>query len=216
MDRLSNLLSRFGVRANLFYDGDLCGSASYDGAERRGYIHLLQAGSVTLLGPDRKDLQLTRPSLIFMPRPAKHQLFAGESDGAKLLCASMEFEGGIDNPLSASLPDCLVLALDDLPMLADTLEWMFAEAANVHCGREAALERLFELLIILLLRYLLRVSLAQKLMREGRSITLIAAQVGYESPSALSRAFRRKTGLSPRDWLKDLAGENDGKRPKAL
>ncbi|EPD9603693.1 cupin domain-containing protein, partial [Escherichia coli] len=155
MDRLSNLLSRFGVRANLFYDGDLCGSASYDGAERRGYIHLLQAGSVTLLGPDRKDLQLTRPSLIFMPRPAKHQLFAGESDGAKLLCASMEFEGGIDNPLSASLPDCLVLALDDLPMLADTLEWMFAEAANVHCGREAALERLFELLIILLLRYLL-------------------------------------------------------------
>ena len=132
MDRLSNLLSRFGVRANLFYDGDLCGSASYDGAERRGYIHLLQAGSVTLLGPDRKDLQLTRPSLIFMPRPAKHQLFAGESDGAKLLCASMEFEGGIDNPLSASLPDCLVLALDDLPMLADTLEWMFAEAANVH------------------------------------------------------------------------------------
>ena len=120
MDRLSNLLSRFGVRANLFYDGDLCGSASYDGAERRGYIHLLQAGSVTLLGPDRKDLQLTRPSLIFMPRPAKHQLFAGESDGAKLLCASMEFEGGIDNPLSASLPDCLVLALDDLPMLADT------------------------------------------------------------------------------------------------
>ena len=155
MDRLSNLLSRFGVRANLFYDGDLCGSASYDGAERRGYIHLLQAGSVTLLGPDRKDLQLTRPSLIFMPRPAKHQLFAGESDGAKLLCASMEFEGGIDNPLSASLPDCLVLALDDLPMLADTLEWMFAEAAHVHCGREAALERLFELLIILLLRYLL-------------------------------------------------------------
>ncbi|EMC8226440.1 helix-turn-helix transcriptional regulator, partial [Pseudomonas aeruginosa] len=53
---------------------------------------------------------------------------------------------------------------------------------------------------------------AQKLMREGRSITLIAAQVGYESPSALSRAFRRKTGLSPRDWLKDLAGENDGKK----
>ncbi|WP_059360535.1 MULTISPECIES: helix-turn-helix domain-containing protein, partial [Enterobacteriaceae] len=46
----------------------------------------------------------------------------------------------------------------------------------------------------------------------ARSITLIAAQVGYESPSALSRAFRRKTGLSPRDWLKDLAGENDGKK----
>jgi AraC-like DNA-binding protein len=278
MDRLSTLLSQFGVRANLFYSGKLCGLASYDGAEGRGYIHLLQAGSVTLRGPDRKDLLLIRPSLVFMPRPSRHQLFAGESEGAQLLCASMEFEGGIDNPLSASLPDCLVLSLDELPMLADTLEWMFSEAAGSHCGREAALERLFELLVILLFRHLLdhhqlrtgimagladprlsrsllqihnaphlawsiaglasesnmsraayavhfraiigqtpadyllswRISLAQKRLREGRSITLIAAEVGYESPSALARAFRRKTGYSPRDWMKDVAGGEVG------
>ncbi len=278
MDRLSTLFSQFGVRANLFYNGRLCGLASYDGAQGRGYVHLLQAGSVTLLGADRKDLLLTRPSLIFMPRPSRHQLFANESEGAQLLCASMEFEGGIDNPLAASLPDYLVLSLDELPMLADTLKWMFGEAASAHCGREAALERLFELLIILLFRHLLdhqqlrtgmmagladprlarslvqihnaperawsiaqlasesnmsraayavhfrdvigqtpaeyllswRISLAQKRLREGRSITLIAAEVGYESPSALARAFRRKTGCSPRDWVKDLAGEDDG------
>ena len=278
MDRLSTLLSQFGVRANLFFNGKLCGLSSYDGAEGRGYIHLLQAGNVTLLGPDRKDVPLTRPSLIFLPRPSRHQLFASESEGAQLLCASMAFEGGVDNPLSASLPDCLVLSLDELPMLADILKWMFGEAADVHCGREAALERLFELLIILLFRHLLdhhqlrtgmmagladsrlarslvqihnaperswsiaqlasesnmsraayavhfravigqtpadyllswRISLAQKRLREGRSITLIAAEVGYESPSALARAFRRKTGYSPRDWMKDLAGEDDG------
>jgi AraC-like DNA-binding protein len=252
--------------------------ASYDGTDQRGHIHLLQAGAVTLLGLDRKDLLLTRPSLIFLPRPRRHQLFAGEPEGAQLLCASMKFEGGIDNPLSASLPDLLVLSLDELPLLADTLRWMFVEAAGGHCGREAALDRLFELLIILLFRHLLdhhqlrtgmmagladprlarslvqihnaphrpwsiaelasesnmsraayavhfrtvigqtpadyllswRISLAQKRLREGRPITLIAAEVGYESPSALARAFRRKTGCSPRDWMKDLAGEGDG------
>ncbi|QQO01134.1 helix-turn-helix transcriptional regulator [Pseudomonas sp. SW-3] len=278
MDRLSTLLSQFGVRANLFYNGKLCGMASYDGADTRGHIHLLQAGSLTLLGLDRKDLLLTRPSLIFLPRPRRHQLFANEPEGAQLLCASMEFEGGVDNPLSASLPDLLVLPLDELPMLADTLRWMFVEAAGGHCGREAALDRLFELLIILLFRHLLdhhqlhtgmiagladsrlarslvqiqnaphrpwsiaelasesnmsraayavhfravigqtpadyllswRISLAQKRLREGRPITLIAAEVGYESPSALARAFRRKTGYSPRDWMKDSAGEADG------
>lgn len=277
MDRLSTLLSQFGVRANLFYNGNLCGMASYDGADQRGHIHLLQAGSVTLQGADRKDLLLTQPSLIFLPRPSRHQLFAGEPEGARLLCASMKFEGGVDNPLSASLPDCLVLSLDELPLLADTLKWMFSEAAGGHCGREAALDRLFELLIILLFRHLLdhhqlrtgmmagladmrlarslvqmhnapdrawsvadlasesnmsraayavhfravigqtpadyllswRISLAQKRLREGRPITLIAAEVGYESPSALARAFRRKTGYSPRDWMKDLAGEGD-------
>ena len=49
-----------------------------------------------------------------------------------------------------------------------------------------------------------RVSLAQKLLREGRAINLIAADVGYDSPSALTRAFRRKTGVSPREWSKAL------------
>ncbi|VVP31582.1 hypothetical protein PS865_04389 [Pseudomonas fluorescens] len=135
MDRLSTLLSQFGVRANLFYSGRLCGLAPYEGAEECGYVHLLQAGSVTLRGADRKELLLIQPSLIFMPRPSRHQLFAGESEGAQLLCATMEFEGGVDNPLSASLPDCLVLSLDEFPMLADTLKWMFREAADLQGGR---------------------------------------------------------------------------------
>lgn len=272
MDRLSTLLSQFGVRANLFHSGKLCGVASYDGADQRGHIHLLQAGSVTLRGPDGHDLLLTRPSLIFLPRPSRHQLIPDEPEGARLLCASMKFDGGVDNPLSASLPDLLVLSLDELPLLADTLRWLFGEAAAGHCGREAMLDRLFELLIILLLRHLLdqqalstgmmagladsrlvrslvqmhnaphrawsvaelaresnmsraayaahfrsvigqtpadyllswRISLAQKRLREGRPITLIADEVGYESPSALARAFRRKTGSSPRDWMKSL------------
>jgi AraC-like DNA-binding protein len=278
MDRLSTLFSQFGVRANLFYNGKLCGMASYDSADQRGHIHLLQAGSVTLLLPDRKDQLLSQPSLIFLPRPSRHQLFAREPEGAQLLCAAMQFEGGVDNPLSASLPDLLVLSLDELPLLADTLKWMFGEAAGGHCGREAALDRLFELLIILLFRHLLdhrqlstgmmagladarlarslvqmhnapqrawsvaelagesnmsraayavhfrsvigqtpadyllswRISLAQKRLREGRPIALIATEVGYESPSALARAFRRKTGCSPRGWMKDLTGEEDG------
>ena len=45
-----------------------------------------------------------------------------------------------------------------------------------------------------------RISLAQKRLREGKPIALIAEEVGYESPSALARAFRRKTGVSPREW----------------
>jgi AraC-like DNA-binding protein len=277
MDRLSTLLSQFGVRANLFFSGKLCGISSYDGAEPRGHVHLLQAGTLTLKVPGAGDMLLARPSLIFLPRPSRHQLIADESEGAKLLCALLEFDGGASNPISASLPDFLVLSLDELPLLADTLKWLFSEAAGGHCGREAVLDRLFELLIILLLRHLLdhhqlstgmmagladsrlsrsliqmhnapqrpwsvaelanesnmsraayavhfrnvlgqtpadyllswRISLAQKRLREGRPITLIADEVGYESPSALARAFRRKTGYSPRDWMKSLTGEGN-------
>ncbi|MDI1332488.1 helix-turn-helix domain-containing protein [Pseudomonas sp.] len=41
-----------------------------------------------------------------------------------------------------------------------------------------------------------RISLAQKLLRQGKPAVLVAEQMGYESPSALARAFRRKTGVS--------------------
>lgn len=274
MDRLSTLMSRFGVRANLFYNGKLCGVQDYGGVDQHGHIHLLKAGTVTVQGVEKRDMVLSQPSLIFFPRPRQHRLFSDEADGARLLCASMVFEGGIDNPLSASLPDMLVLPLNELPMLATTLTWMFEEAAEGHCGKDAVINRLFELLIILLFRHLLdhnqlrtgviagladprlvhslisvhdaphlpwsiaelaeesnmsrsayaahfrtivgqtpaeyllswRVSLAQKLLREGRAINLIAIEVGYESPSALSRAFRRKTGVSPREWIKSTSG----------
>ncbi len=50
-----------------------------------------------------------------------------------------------------------------------------------------------------------RVSLAQKRLRDGRPMALIADEVGYESPSALARAFRRKIGTSPREWLQAQA-----------
>ncbi|MFJ3483289.1 cupin domain-containing protein [Pseudomonas sp. NPDC090202] len=270
MDRLSTLLSLFGVRANLFYSGELCGTSLFDGADQRGNIHLLQEGNLRLEVDGRPVKDLTRPSLIFIPRPSRHRLIAADTHGARLQCASLEFAGGGSNPLAASLPDMIVLALDELPMLADAVQWLFVEAAGDHCGRDAALDRLFELIVIQLFRYLLdnhtldsgmmagladarlarslvkvhdqpqqpwsvsdlaresnmsrasyaahfkdvigqtpadyllswRVSLAQKLLREGRPMALIAEQVGYESPSALARAFRRKAGLNPRDWMK--------------
>ncbi|MDO3651407.1 hypothetical protein Q3A91_31105, partial [Nocardia mangyaensis] len=48
LDRLSTLLSRFGVRANLFYNDKLCGVQAFSGADQHGHIHLLKAGTVTV------------------------------------------------------------------------------------------------------------------------------------------------------------------------
>lgn len=44
-------------------------------------------------------------------------------------------------------------------------------------------------------------ALARGWLREGRPIKLLADDLGYASPSALSRAFTARVGLSPRDWL---------------
>lgn len=276
MDRLSTLLTHFGVSAGTFHSGDFCGVTAFDGEQATGHLHLLQAGELTLRLADGQELQLNEPTLIFFPRPYRHRLFASEASGTQLVCASLEFDGGAGNALAAALPEYLVLKLDSMPTMAGTLDWLFSEAFGGICGREAMMDRLFELLVIQLLRHILtrrdqtpgmmagladprlarplslmhdspgkawtvaelsaaanmsrasfaeyfrsvvgqtpvdylvswRISLAQKRLREGKSIALIADEVGYESPSALARAFRRKTGTSPREWLQDA------KRPR--
>ncbi|MBV4457822.1 AraC family transcriptional regulator [Pseudomonas sp. COR58] len=268
MDRLSTLLTHFGVNAGTFHSGAFCGVSAYGGEQACGHVHLLQAGEVLLKPGNDPELTLNEPTLIFFPRPLAHRLFADESMGTQLVCASLTFDGGSGNALASALPDYLVLKLTDIPELGSTLAWLFKEAFDGHCGREAVMDRLFELLVILLLRHLIsrrdqqpgmmagladprlsralalmhdeparawsvaelaaaanqsragfaehfrrvvgqtpldyllswRISLAQKRLREGRPIALIAEEVGYDSPSALARAFRRKTGQSPRQW----------------
>src|SRR5690606_12196679 len=45
-----------------------------------------------------------------------------------------------------------------------------------------------------------RIGLVQQALRRGRSLKVVAADVGYGSEAALSRAFKAQTGQSPREW----------------
>lgn len=271
MDRLSTLISNFGVRAGVFHSGGLCGVASYGADEQdSGHMHLLRAGQVTLQLEDGTRTDINEPSLVFFPRRNRHQLLAGEGARTELVCGSLSFDGGRANPLVAALPEYLVLPMQSLSTLDLTLNWLFAEAFGEQCGRLAVMDRLFELLVIQLLRHVLeqrivdrgmlagltdprlakalhvihhqpgepwtveslattanmsranfaaqfrevigqspadylldwRIGLAQKRLRDGQAIARVAEEVGYDSASALARAFRRKVGASPRDWLR--------------
>ncbi|MEP7157349.1 MAG: AraC family transcriptional regulator, partial [Betaproteobacteria bacterium] len=45
-----------------------------------------------------------------------------------------------------------------------------------------------------------RIRMAQRALRDGHSLKMIAVDVGYGSEAALSRAFKAQCGLSPREW----------------
>lgn len=47
-----------------------------------------------------------------------------------------------------------------------------------------------------------RISVAQSEMKKGKPIAVIANEVGYENVSGLSKAFKKKTGQSPTEWLR--------------
>ncbi len=273
MDRLSTLLAQFGMHATTIYGGTLGDEMGFDTMDRTAKLHLLRSGDVVFQMEQQKLLLITEPSLLFIPRPCCHSLSpaAGQQSAQhpQLVSAALKFDGGLDNPLTTALPAYVLMPLADISMLSGNLDWLFDEAFAQHCGKNAVLNRLFELVVIQLLRYMManrsvstgmmagladlrlskavtlmhdqpakawsvaelasaasmsrasfaakfhkvvgitpadylvswRVSLTQKLLREGRPIALIADEVGYESPSALARTFRRKTGSSPREWL---------------
>lgn len=269
MDRLSTLLAQFGMHATTVFAAPMPAELTIAASEHCARLHLVRHGDVLFQRGQQKMVRICQPSLLLLPRPATHRLLAPAGSQAELVSATLSFDGGLDNPLTLALPDYLLLPLSDIPLLHSNLDWLFAEAFAAHCGKNAVLNRLFELAMIQLLRHLMasqtlatgmmagladlrlakavtlmhdqparawtiaelaaaasmsrasfaarfhkvvgitpaeylaswRVSLTQKLLREGRPIALIADQVGYESPSALARTFRRKTGNSPREWL---------------
>jgi AraC-like DNA-binding protein len=68
-----------------------------------------------------------------------------------LVTAAVDF-GGVHNPLMNALPDQVSVETNDAPALRDTTAAFVAEALDSRCGRSAALNRLCEVIVLLLLR----------------------------------------------------------------
>ncbi len=202
-----------------------------------------------------------------------HRFISDSERGADFVCANLSFEGGSANPIAAALPPFVCLPLDQLHGCEAVLNLLFTEAHEQYCGRQAMLDRLFEVVLIQVLRQLMeqkktqvgmlggmahpqlrhaltsmhdephkewcledlaavcgmsrsvfansfrdtvgatpgaylqrwRVGLAQKALLAGKSLKLIAQDVGYGSEAALSRAFKAQSGRSPREWRKEAS-----------
>lgn len=281
IDRLSGLLSRFRVQAQLHHSGSLCGLTHFDATDGHGYLHVLRKGQLKITHPSAKrsgsqvptTVQIDEPTLLFYPRPLTHQFHNPPREGSDFTCARLVFDGGIDNPLARALPPFMAVPLRLVPGLEAALALLFAETDQVRCGQRLMADRLFEVVVLQLLRWLLdhpneagiqpglitglsdprlarvlvalhdepgqmwslermadcagmsrtafattfkevlnqtpadyladwRMALAQSRLREGRPIKQLAQELGYANPSALTRAFTARLGLSPRDWLK--------------
>lgn len=81
-----------------------------------------------------------------------------------------------------------------------------ALAREVYLSRSAFAERFTQRVGMPPMRYLAvwRMQVAAQRLREGRrSVAQIAAEVGYESEAAFTRAFKREHGMAPAAWRRD-------------
>jgi AraC-like DNA-binding protein len=220
MDRLSLLLQRFSLSAGVFYSGQICGIHDFERDPQRGHVHLVKRGPVSLIGGPGGSLTIQEPSLLFIPRPEAHRLVANDRDGADVVCASIQFGGGGRNPITDSLPSLVIVPLAELPGTPALLELVYEEAFGELCGRQAALDRLCELLLIRLLRHCLDHGLAKSGALAGLADPRLAKALTamFDDPThpwelsemasraGMSRArfavhFREMTGDTPADFL---------------
>ena len=159
LDRLSGLLERFRVRAHLFHAGPLCGVTHFDALPGRGFLHVLRRGSMEVRHPGAgaasQRITVDVPTLLFYPRPLAHDFHNAPRDGADFVCATLDFDGGEQHPLARALPALVVLPLAAVDGLAQTLALLFAETERVRCGQRLLADRLFDVLLVQLLRWLL-------------------------------------------------------------
>lgn len=269
MDPLSPLIARFALNARVFYSGALCGAVDFDHSLGLGFLHVLRRGSLRVVQPGQAPVTIDEPSLLFVSGPSAHRFEVYDRDGAELVCAFIDFGSGTGNPVLRSMPNLLVVPLNAIPGVEATLALLFDEAFEQQVGRDAAVDRLAEYFVVLLLRHVIsagviaggvlaalgepklakalmaiherpgfawtveslanragmsrarfalhfrdtvgaapldyltewRVSVAQTLLRRGKSLKVVAPAVGYASPAAFARVFSKRVGVSPFEWL---------------
>lgn len=227
VDRLSALLERFRVRTHLFHAGALCGVTHFDARPGRGFLHVLRRGEMVVTHRARsgapRRLAVAEPTLLFYPRPLEHQFHNAPADGADFVCATVDFDGGPRHPVVAALPPVLVLPLHAVDGLEQTLALLFAETERLRCGQRLLADRLFEVLLLQLLRWLLdhphqagmpaglvfglahpKLSRALTAMHQDPGaawdLAAMARQAGM-SRSAFAAQFKQQMGSTPAGYL---------------
>ncbi len=159
VDRLSTLLERFRLRTRMSFSGPMCGKHVFAQKANKAYLHVLRSGSMEIRHPGAKEvpvhIKLQEASLILYPRPFTHHFHNAPRDGSDFTCAEIEFEGGQSHPIVQALPPLVVLPLAEVDGLQASLNLLFAETEHVRCGHRVLADRLFEVVLIQLLRWLL-------------------------------------------------------------
>jgi AraC-like DNA-binding protein len=217
IDPFAALFAHVTPRAKTFFAGSLCETAEFAGG---GHLHLLKGGALTLTRAGEADIALNEPALMLFPRGRAHGFVTDRGRGADLVCATVNLGGDQGNPIGQGLPELIVLPLAAHAMLAPVCDLLIGEAFSGAGGRDAALDRLFDYLLILIVRHVVasgsvttgvlagladpHLAKALTAMHEAPKTrwTLDAlAEIAGMSRTRFAENFRTQVGRTPMDYL---------------
>lgn len=217
MDPFAALFAHATPKARTFFTGTLCKTVQYPDV---GHLHFLKDGELRLVQSGQNDLRFNAPTLLFFPRGRVHSFAADPERGADLVCATVELGSAEGNPIGKGLPELVVLPLASHPALMPICDLLLGEAFSERGGRQQALDRLFDYLLILIVRHVVesggvstgvlaglvdpRLARALTAIHEApkKSWTLddLAAIAGM-SRTRFAEYFRTRIGRTPIDYL---------------
>ncbi len=170
-DPLSLLLTRLALSAEVYVDGNFCGTWAVDTAgSRRIPFHLIGSGEAWLHFGKEGPQRLVEKDIVLFPRdahhiisqsnerPEEHQVNTPMSnDGATthMVCGFFEFKNALVYPLLDALPEVVVLRADSSRQ-ARRIQWlidlMLMELRDAKPGSYAVVDQLAYLLFVEILR----------------------------------------------------------------
>jgi AraC family transcriptional regulator, activator of mtrCDE len=172
-DLLSEILVRSRVRASVFASMSVCGAwrVNTTGLHRLGF-HVVARGACWLHLRDRPPQALRAGDLLVVPGAHWHVLspeivldgedmqLPAHDEGPRtdLICGSISFPDALGEALLSSLPEMVLLRTGEgegLGRLEALARLMAAEARSEDPGRDVVLDRLADILLVMVLRHVM-------------------------------------------------------------
>lgn len=170
-DPLSVLLTRMNLKAEIYVNGDFCGTWAVDtGGSKRIPFHLIGSGNAWLHLIDKEPKILDAHDLVIFPHDAHHVIsssptkpkpeqvnvpMSNDGDVTNMICGFFEFRNPVLFPVLDALPQAVVLK-SDAGETGERIEFlislMLGELKNARPGFYTAIDQMAFLLFIEVLR----------------------------------------------------------------
>ncbi len=223
MDTLGALLQHLNFNAEVFFSGSLCGVQAVEEDGESATLHFLRSGAMMLMTEQGHEMVIDSSAVIFFPDGMRHRFIPHGSEAPELVCATVKFQPGQKALLADKLPKFLCIHEHDSQAVSEAAERLFDEAFKDLHARQMMIDRLCDVLMIQMLRYVVCHGIVELGMLAGSTHPNLAplmqqlkqcpekdwnleemATYVAMSRSKFSALFKETLGQTPLEYLTDL------------
>jgi AraC family transcriptional regulator, alkane utilization regulator len=218
---LEAIFDNTAFSAKVIFVGTRCGQENLLRTYASGTMHFIKSARATVQLESGEQVAIEQPSLVFFPRTSRHNVAAADDTGVELVCAIADFSEGFQRTVALSIPDMVVLPLEELAPIRHAVEAFFAEAASTVPGSRQLADQLCGIVLAYVVRHIVldqrnrqaglvaaasdeRIAGAVKAIHTsfhaGLDLATLAKGAGM-SRSRFVEHFKRLVGTSPHNYL---------------